>query len=208
MQFSAIASLLVSCLAGFASAGSTSTGTADCSTPSHSPQARLTDTPALFDLVSSTDGLDGLIWNNVMFANGSAYIGNVKYSIESEPLLMTGGSPKYAHTFTSFHSAPTGWRTFYVLVNESAPVGFTMPHSGSIPAGAQYVGFGVADGNLQLDVGNGPEEKWAACKVPEAVVSGTWQIVWAGKRGALLSRDCTRVTLKVGAATECRYPQN
>jgi hypothetical protein len=94
------------------------------------------------------------------------------------------------------------------MVNETAPVGFTTPHSGYIPAGAQYNGFGEVDGKFQLDVGNGPEEKWMACKIPEETVSDTYQIYWEGKAGQLTTRECYPVTLKVGAATECRYPQN
>lgn len=65
--------------------------------------------PAKFTLQSSTTGLDGLLWNSLMYANskfathlscfycrdsiidsyfplGSAYIGNIKYSVYSEPL--------------------------------------------------------------------------------------------------------------------------
>lgn len=51
------------------------------------------DTPALFDLSSSTDGLDGLVWNNVMFSGGNAYVGNVKYASSSEPLLRMSPLP-------------------------------------------------------------------------------------------------------------------
>ena len=44
-------------------------------------------TPPLFDLTSSTDGLEGMIWNNVMYSGGSAYLGDIKYATTSEPLL-------------------------------------------------------------------------------------------------------------------------
>jgi hypothetical protein len=121
-------------------------------------------------------------------------------------LAVTGGSSQYGHTFTSFHAAPTGWSTFYVMVNETQPVAFTTPHSAYIPAGAQYNGFGTVDGKFQLDVGKGPEEKWMACKIPESTVSGTYQLYWEGKPGQLHTRECYPVTLKVGKATECRYP--
>ncbi|KAI5847594.1 hypothetical protein BZA05DRAFT_126975 [Tricharina praecox] len=166
------------------------------------------DTPALFDLSSSTDGLDGLVWNNVMFSGGNAYVGNVKYASSSEPLLLSGGSPSYGISFTSFHATPTGWRTLYVFANASAPLAFTTPHSASIPAGAQTVGFGSWDGKFQLDTGSGPAEMWVACKSPETEASGSWKINWDGNGTLAKTEGCSRVSLTVGKATECRYPQS
>jgi len=51
------------------------------------------NTPALFDLTSTTKGLDGLVWSNAMYSGGNVYIGNIKYSISSEPLLCTLSPP-------------------------------------------------------------------------------------------------------------------
>merc|ERR1712110_136758 len=159
-------------------------------------------TPALFDLTSTTDGLDGLVWSNCMYSLGSVYIGNVKYSTGSEPLLLSGGSSEYGISFTSFHAAPTGWQSMYVFPNASKPIGFTTPHSGSVPAGAQLVGFGSWNGKFKLDTGSGPAEKWMACKVPETEANGSWKIHWDGKGSLATTAGCSRVSLKVGKATE------
>ena len=121
---------------------------------------------------------------------------------------VTGGAVEYGHGFTSFHSSPTGWQNFFVYANQSKPIAFTTPHSGYVPPGAQMAGFGSVGGLLKLDrgVGKGFEGKWKACKVPQGVSQGTWQIYWEG--GAPLSpAECSAVTLTVGKATECRLPQ-
>jgi len=121
---------------------------------------------------------------------------------------VAGGSPKYGISFTSFHATPTGWQSLYVFANESKPIGFTAPHSGFIPAGAQLVGFGRHGGKLKLDTGNGPVEKWVACKVPTKEAPESWKIHWDGKGTLAKTAGCGRISLKVGAAKECRYPRS
>ena len=110
--------------------------------------------------------------------------------------------------FTSFHASPTGWQTLYVFANESKPIAFNMPHSGYFPPGAQRTGFGNCGGNFQLDTGSGPVEKWVACKVPETEASRSWKIYWDGEGTLKGTPECAKVSLKVGKATECRYPQH
>lgn len=137
------------------------------------------------------------------FRSGSAFIGNVKYKTYSEPLLLSGGSPEYMHSFTSFHASPTGWQNIYILPAESKPISFTVPHSGAVPAGAQRTGFGVQDGNLKVQNEAGDvEEKWVACPVEGE--DGTMQIFW---EGAEKLEGCTKVQLKVGEQSDCRWPK-
>ncbi|KAF8545319.1 hypothetical protein BDD12DRAFT_721696 [Trichophaea hybrida] len=157
--------------------------------------------PGVFDLESSKAGLPGLIWSKLMYANGSAYVGNIKYSIFSEPLELFAG---LSNIFTSIHSPPTGWRTFYVYANESKPIGLTTPHSGFIPIGAQTTGFKKVKELFLLDrgTGKGPEGRWKACPVPENIEQGTWGIYWdGGKKG--LGKECIKVELKVGEIKKC-----
>jgi len=148
------------------------------------------------------------IWSNVMFANGTAYIGDIKYSVYSEPLLITGGKNALAHTFTSFHQTPTGWQTLYVLADQSREMGFSTPHSAFFPKGAVYKGFGARGGFLVLNRGGGGvQELWVACRVSEAAASGSWAIVWDGKKVGS-KRKCVPVRLKVGTTTDCRLPRS
>ena len=91
----------------------------------------------------------------------------------------------------------------YIFANKSEPIGFTAPHSGYVPPGAVVVGFGKsADGQFTWS----GKQLWKACKTSEV---GSWQIYWDGVKSGngLKGKDCTAVGLKVGSATECRYPQ-
>jgi hypothetical protein len=183
--------------------------------------------PDVFDLLAIfPTSTPAPIWNNVMFANGTAYVGDIKYSIYSEPLLsnfpppslfltdggkniVTGGKDALAHTFTSFHQTPTGWQTLYVLADQSRGMGFSTPHSASFPEGAVYRGFGAGHGGfLVLDRGGGGgvQELWVACRVSEAAARGSWAIVWDGRRVGSGS-GCVPVRLKVGTTTDCRLPR-
>ncbi|KAL7268639.1 hypothetical protein RUND412_008725 [Rhizina undulata] len=146
--------------------------------------------PSSFTLDSSTDGLiSGFLWSSLMYANSSAYIGNIKYSVYSEPLELSAYG-----AFTSIHVTPTGWQNLYVYTNESQPIGFTTPHSAYVPNGATTAGLGESSGKFTWD----GEQKWKACRVPEDTVDGTYQIYWDGADSLT---DCVSVTLTVSAAT-------
>jgi len=149
--------------------------------------------PAKFTLQSSTTGLDDVLYNDLMYANGSAYIGNIKYSVCSEPLLLSGGNK--SASFTSIHSTPTGWQNMYIYCEESKPIGFTIPHSGAIPTNASTIGFTECDGLLKFDRGNGPEGLWKACPAAtELGPTGSWQIYWDGDD---MLPDCVEVDLTI-----------
>lgn len=71
---------------------------------------------------------------------------------------------------------------------ESKPIGFTIPHSMAVPAGAVTTGFTQDGSSLTYNT----EKKWKACPVAEA--TGTWQIYWDG---AATLTDCVAVDMAV-----------
>ncbi|KAF8254037.1 hypothetical protein K440DRAFT_618635 [Wilcoxina mikolae CBS 423.85] len=150
--------------------------------------------PNLFSL-ECVGKVPDLIYSTFMFANDSAYIGNAKYDLSSEPLLFDKKT-----AFTSFHASPTGWQNLYIFPNETAPVGFTTPHSMAVPKGAREYGFTDDDKMFKYDSGEGPKAKWAVCPVKEQ--AGSWQLYWKG--GKKLAKDCVCIKLKIHKKRECR----
>jgi hypothetical protein len=127
-----------------------------------------------------------IMYTNLMFANNSAYIGQIRYEIYSEPLIIGpyGG-------FTSQHQSPTGFVSAYVYPGETAPLQFTTPHSGLVPAGASTTGFNFTG---QLWSVNGTTNAWVACPI-EYSSDGNWttaQIYW---QGGAVNTSCTPVNL-------------
>jgi len=87
---------------------------------------------------------------SLFYANSSAYIGQIKYQIYSEPLIVSGAANGIdTLTFQSIHTSPTGWQQMYVVPRQSKPVAFSPPH-GSPPAGtrANEFRFGFNGGLL------------------------------------------------------------
>ncbi|KAK5261496.1 hypothetical protein LTR40_002082 [Exophiala xenobiotica] len=79
---------------------------------------------------------------SLFYANSSAYIGQIKYQVYSEPLIVSGAQNGMdTITFQSIHSNPTGWQQMYVTTHQSRPVGFSPPH-GSAPQGTRTNEFG------------------------------------------------------------------
>lgn len=126
--------------------------------------------PSKFTLESSSQGIPDLIWTELQWLSGSAYIGNSRYNSASEKLQFTSGGDGLS--FTSYHSAPTGWTNFYIFPSESKAVGFTTPHSASIPDGAVTTGFENVGGQLAYQGGM----QWQACDQG----GGAYQIFWVG----------------------------
>ncbi|KAF8538363.1 hypothetical protein BDD12DRAFT_806187 [Trichophaea hybrida] len=150
--------------------------------------------PDLFSL-ECVGNVTDLIYSTFMFANDSAYVGNIKYDVFSEPLLLGSKTE-----FTSFHSSPTGWQNLYIFPNKTAPVGFNTPHTMSIPEGAQEYGFTSDNGMFKYDSGKGPKALWAVCPVKKE--AGSWQLYWKG--GKKLDKDCICIKLKIHKEQECR----
>ncbi|RPB10059.1 hypothetical protein P167DRAFT_537990 [Morchella conica CCBAS932] len=151
--------------------------------------------PAKFTLTSTSTGLDGLIYPTLMYANSSAYIGNIKYSTYSESLDLTSGGD--GASFQSFHSSPTGSQRLYVYPTESKPIGFTVPHSAAVPTGAVTTGITQEGGLFAV---NGISGSWKACKVDESKVQGTWQLYWDGA-GTLEAEGCVAVNITVAESS-------
>ncbi|KAG0641802.1 hypothetical protein HOY80DRAFT_704391 [Tuber brumale] len=130
--------------------------------------------PGKFTLESSNQGLPNVIWTELHWLSGSAYIGNSKYNSGSEKLEFTSGGDGLS--FTSFHSSPTGWTDFFIFPSESRAVGFTTPHSSVVPPGASTRGFENVGGQLAYQ----GRMEWQACDQGD----GVYQIYWNGASSA------------------------
>jgi hypothetical protein len=147
--------------------------------------------PSTFQLEANlpdTAPYNSILYTNLIYANNSLFIGNIKYETYSEPFIV---SPQ--GSFLSQHQAPTGWQYTYVYPSESAPVGLTIAHAGgSPPAGASTEGFNFnINGNWAI---NGTRN-WLACAV-EKDDAGNWetaQIHWLGSPNG--SGECTPISL-------------
>ncbi|KAI5814900.1 hypothetical protein BZA77DRAFT_317764 [Pyronema omphalodes] len=139
--------------------------------------------------------ISGLIWNQLMFFNGSAYIGNIKYNRESEPLPLASYDLRYGMFFTSFHSTQRGTQRLFLYETQAQPISFTNPFSVFMPEGGVGTGFETQGGYLQF---NG-KENWKACMVPtdqlQPYYTPSWKIVWDGPGTA---KGCEKVRLKIG----------
>lgn len=127
-----------------------------------------------------------VMYTNLMFANNSVYIGQVRYDQSSEPLIINaeGG-------FTSQHQSPTGFTSAYVYPGQTAPLQFTTPHGMIIPEGASSVGFNFT-GNLWGV--NGTTNAWVAC--PTAYSGdGNWTAAQIYYQGGAVNSSCTPVNL-------------
>ncbi|KAI5808250.1 hypothetical protein DFH27DRAFT_303013 [Peziza echinospora] len=134
-------------------------------------------------------------YGQVSYANSSAYIGDIKYNTYSEPLILSYPDASVGRlSFTSYHSAPTGWQNLLIFPTENKGISFTIPHSGAVPPTAAVSGFTVDVGGTELFGYNGDTAKWFACPV-EGYADGIRQIVYNGA-GEAVSTGCTKVTLK------------
>ena len=66
----------------------------------------------------------------------------------SNPSTVRGGSPNGLVSFTSKDGVPTAFQNLYVVENQAAPVGLTIPHSGAVPEGGNTTAFGVNEKGL------------------------------------------------------------
>ncbi|KAF8456852.1 hypothetical protein BDZ91DRAFT_767358 [Kalaharituber pfeilii] len=156
-------------------------------------------------------------YTEVAYYGSSLYIGDIKYQTAAEKFILeklTKIVGKYTDaesgiSFTSFHSSPTGWQNLYIFPttnlgsdfrgNDSTkPVGFTVPHSGSVPTGATTTGFtlGATDRLLRYKDTNG----WYAC--PVAGNDRWYQIIYVGGSDSAPAA-CTAVTLKAEPYGTC-----
>ena len=127
-----------------------------------------------------------VMYTNLMFANNSAFIGQVRYQQESEPLIISA-----LGAFTSQHSSPTGFTSAYVFEGQTTPLQFTRAHAALVPAGASNQGFNFT-GNLWGV--NGTTSNWAACPVAYSQ-DGNWTIAQIFYEGGEKNSSCTPVNL-------------
>jgi hypothetical protein len=116
------------------------------------------------------------------YANNSAFVGQIKYQPYSEPLVVNGAmvapDTEGGLGFLSEHSAPTGYQYGYIMPGQSAPLQFTVPHTGGeAPEGASLTGFSFSGGGPLLHNG---KNKFFACQSPNEAAINTYQIWWLG----------------------------
>ncbi|RVX73380.1 hypothetical protein B0A52_03022 [Exophiala mesophila] len=143
-------------------------------------------------------GLEGLFDINELqtfkfsYANNSAYFGEIKYQMYSEPLVLSGakvaGDTDGGLSFLSIHSTPTGYQYGYITPDKTAPLQFTVPHAGgSVPDGAVSTGFSFSGGGPLM--WNNQNKFWA-CQNPEQAAMNTYQVWWNGADQLPLGVDC------------------
>jgi hypothetical protein len=127
------------------------------------------------------------MYTNLMFANNSAFIGQVRYQQESEPLIISAESG-----FTSQHQAPTGFTSAYVYPGQTKPIEWTLPHTGFlVPEGASAQGFNFTGDLWGV---NGTTNAWVACPVAFAE-DGNWTIAQIYYQGGEVNKACAPVNL-------------
>ena len=136
--------------------------------------------------------LDYLQTYKLSYANNSAYIGQIKYQEYSEPLIVNGckvaPDTEGGIDFLSQHSAPTGAQYGYIMPGVTAPLSFTVPHTGGeMPNGAVSTGFYFSGGGPLLFKG---KNKFYACQSPGEAAINTYQVWWKGGKDLPVGVDC------------------
>ena len=126
------------------------------------------------------------------YANDSAYLGEIKYQIYSELLVvsgaMVGNDTEGGLSFLSLHAAPTGYQYGYIQPAETAPLGFSVPHTGGVvPQGAVTTGFSFSAGGPLVWNGN---NKFYACQSPAQAAIYSYQVWWNGAEKLPLGVSC------------------
>jgi len=146
-----------------------------CALPTHlAPRQSADDNIGLY-LNDSNFDINYLQTFRVLYANTSAYLGEIKYQTYSEPLVVNSFSgDDNSVTFLSIHSSPTGFQQMYVVPHQSQPVGFGVPHGGP-PAGVRTTGFSFAADGTLLNIGL---NLFHACQDAALQAMNTYQIYW------------------------------
>jgi len=159
------------------------------------PHAKRQSTDANFGLSVGLEGIFDISEVQTFkfsYANNSAYFGEIKYQQYSEPLVFNGakvaGDTTGGLGFLSIHSAPTGFQFAYIEPAKTAPLQFTVPHTGGeMPTDAVSTGFYFSGGGPMLYNG---ENKFWACQNPELKALNSYQIWWNGAGEFPLGIDC------------------
>jgi hypothetical protein len=117
---------------------------------------------------------------DVYYANNGAFLGEIKYQLYSEPLILSGAGSTVGFgsglTFSSIHSTANGAQQGYIVPHQTQPIGFSVPH-GTPPAGVKTAGFAF-DGSGTL-THNGLNRFYACQDASQAAIN-TYQIWWWG----------------------------
>jgi hypothetical protein len=81
---------------------------------------------------------------DVYCADDGAYLGEIRYQLYSEPLIVSGAGVSAGSgsglTFESIHSTANGGQEAYFVPKQTKPIGFSAPH-GTPPAGVRISSF-------------------------------------------------------------------
>lgn len=92
-------------------------------------------------------------------------------------------------SFTSWQSSPTGFQKALLYPDKTLPILFTIPHSGFVPGGAEYYGFGYDSEKVLTFRG---EKKFVGCQSNQYQKDiDSYQIWWQGAR-PVAGISCTR----------------
>jgi hypothetical protein len=143
-------------------------------------------------LTAVTSGTAASYTDQLSYYQGNLYTGaGPREEASAEPLILTSG-----FTFTSYHSSPTGWQNMYVTDKTTlSHIGFTTPHSGSVPDGATTTGWAFTDDGLLSFEGH--TDRFFTCLM-NAAPGGTF-IAYAPEGydpKALSGAGCNAVQLK------------
>lgn len=120
----------------------------------------------------------------LVYANNSMYLGQIRYQQYAEPLVLTGAyqgdDVQGGLSFTSVHSTPTGFQDAFVELNHTAPVQFTGPHSAAKPDDAvtSPFYFSTQSDRVPATLNWNSENRFFACQTDELKALKSYQIWW------------------------------
>ena len=153
----------------------------------------------------TADFISGNIYQfQLFFANDSAYFGQINYELYSEPLVVSGahvGSDTSGSlSFISIHSSPTGYQAGYIEPAKTAPIGFSVPHTGGVvPQGAATTKFSFDAGGALVWNGN---NKFYACQTTVLAALEAYQVLWNGAGQLPLDATC-KGPIKIVKSSTC-----
>lgn len=126
---------------------------------------------------------------------GSVWVGDIKSQVYSEPFTSSGRGYIY---FTSYHQTPTGGQYAYIFPNDTKPLGLTIPHSSSLPAGTNATDQAFNCNGSPCSVsprGNYlnfyGENKFIGCQDEAAAAIRSYKVYWGGGAAAPEGLNCT-----------------
>lgn len=177
-KFVAAATLLLTAVASQVSASPifARQASTDCNITTFQLTANLPYTPPYSDVM----------YQQLLYANNSVFIGQARYELTSEPLIISAES-----SFLSIHQAPTGYQFAFVYPGQTAPLQYSVAHGGIVPEGASQLGFNFTGTLWGV---NGTTNKWVACPTAFAE-DGNWNIAQIYYQDGAVNSSCAPVNL-------------